>query len=30
MMDWAPFEGESDVIQDNSLLGGETATQHLD
>lgn len=29
MMDWAPFEGESDVIQDNSLLGGETATQHL-
>jgi LacI family transcriptional regulator len=29
MMDWAPFEGESDVIQDNSLLGGEMATQHL-
>ncbi|MGB7799525.1 ribose operon transcriptional repressor RbsR [Buttiauxella sp.] len=29
MMDWAPFEGESDVIQDNSLLGGERATQHL-
>lgn len=29
MMDWSPFDGESDVIQDNSLLGGETATQHL-
>nr|WP_075183374.1 ribose operon transcriptional repressor RbsR [Pantoea sp. 1.19] len=29
MMDWAPFEGNSDVIQDNSLLGGELATQHL-
>lgn len=29
MMDWAPFEGESDVIQDNSLLGGEMATQYL-
>jgi LacI family transcriptional regulator len=29
MMDWAPFEGESDVIQDNSLLGGEMATLHL-
>lgn len=29
MMDWAPFEGESDLIQDNSLLGGEMATQHL-
>lgn len=29
MMDWAPFEGQSDVIQDNSLLGGEMATQHL-
>ncbi|PKH23508.1 transcriptional regulator RbsR [Enterobacterales bacterium CwR94] len=28
MMDWAPFEG-SDVIQDNSLLGGEMATNHL-
>lgn len=29
MMDWAPFEGESDIIQDNSLLGGEMATQYL-
>lgn len=29
MMDWAPFDGKSDVIQDNSLLGGEMATHHL-
>lgn len=29
MMDWAPFEGQSDIIQDNALLGGELATQHL-
>lgn len=29
MMDWAPFEGPNDVIQDNSFLGGETATRHL-
>lgn len=29
MMDWAPFEGGSDLIQDNSLLGGETATRYL-
>ncbi|NBC97746.1 ribose operon transcriptional repressor RbsR [Atlantibacter hermannii] len=29
MMDWAPFDGDSDLIQDNSLLGGEIATQHL-
>lgn len=29
MMDWAPFEGGSDIIQDNSLLGGEMATRHL-
>ncbi len=29
MMDWAPFEGSSDIIQDNSLLGGEMATRHL-
>ncbi|VXC38435.1 ribose operon transcriptional repressor RbsR [Serratia oryzae] len=29
MMDWAPFEGANDVIQDNSLLGGEMATDHL-
>lgn len=30
-MDWSPFDGEgdSDLIQDNSLLGGDTATQHL-
>lgn len=29
MMDWSPFEGDSDVIQDNSLLGGDIATRHL-
>ncbi|RWR03405.1 transcriptional regulator [[Pantoea] beijingensis] len=29
MMDWAPFEGSSDIIQDNSLLGGELATSYL-
>lgn len=29
MMDWAPFEGRSDIIQDNALLGGEMATQYL-
>jgi len=29
MMDWAPFEGSSDIIQDNSLLGGEMATRFL-
>ncbi|WP_370659788.1 ribose operon transcriptional repressor RbsR [Candidatus Pantoea floridensis] len=29
MMDWAPFEGRGDIIQDNALLGGELATQHL-
>ncbi|WP_206541915.1 ribose operon transcriptional repressor RbsR [Winslowiella iniecta] len=29
MMDWAPFEGSSDIIQDNSLLGGEMATDYL-
>lgn len=29
MMDWAPFEGSSDIIQDNSLLGGEQATAWL-
>ncbi|AGQ33483.1 Ribose operon repressor [Serratia liquefaciens] len=29
MMDWAPFEGANDIIQDNSLLGGEMATDHL-
>lgn len=29
MMDWSPFSGQHDVIQDNSLLGGYTACQHL-
>ncbi|QDY43518.1 transcriptional regulator RbsR [Candidatus Pantoea soli] len=29
MMDWAPFEGRGDIIQDNALLGGELATRHL-
>lgn len=29
MMDWAPFDGANDIIQDNSLLGGEMATEHL-
>ncbi|KTS31986.1 MULTISPECIES: ribose operon transcriptional repressor RbsR [Pantoea] len=29
MMDWAPFEGRGDIIQDNALLGGELATQYL-
>lgn len=29
MMDWAPFEGVNDTIQDNSLLGGEMATDFL-
>ncbi|MBL1188650.1 transcriptional repressor PurR, partial [Escherichia coli] len=29
MMDWAPFEGANDIIQDNSLVGGEMATDHL-
>ncbi|ALB64646.1 Ribose operon repressor [Cronobacter condimenti 1330] len=29
MMDWSPFDGDSDVIQDNSLLGGDIATTHL-
>ena len=29
MMDWAPFDGTSDLIQDNSLLGGDMATQYL-
>src|SRR5699024_10125262 len=29
MMDWAPFDGDSDLIQDNSLLGGDLATQHV-
>ncbi|MEC5321507.1 ribose operon transcriptional repressor RbsR [Brenneria populi subsp. brevivirga] len=29
MMDWAPFDGGIDVIKDNSLLGGEIATNYL-
>jgi len=29
MMDWAPFAGVNDIIQDNSLLGGEIATRYL-
>ncbi len=29
MMDWAPFEGRGDIIQDNALLGGELATRYL-
>lgn len=29
VMDWAPFEGVSDIIKDNSLLGGDIATRHL-
>ncbi|MBJ7222302.1 MULTISPECIES: ribose operon transcriptional repressor RbsR [unclassified Brenneria] len=29
MMDWAPFDGHVDVIKDNSLLGGEMATNYL-
>lgn len=29
MMDWAPYAGLSDLIQDNSLLGGELATRYL-
>lgn len=29
IMDWAPFEGCGDIIQDNALFGGELATQYL-
>ena len=29
MMDWSPFDGANDVIQDNALLGGEMATEYL-
>lgn len=29
MMDWSPFEYGGDIIQDNSLLGGEIATTYL-
>nr|WP_272903118.1 ribose operon transcriptional repressor RbsR [Xenorhabdus sp. Sc-CR9] len=28
-MDWSPFDVSSDVIKDNSLLGGELATSYL-
>ncbi|WP_072166459.1 ribose operon transcriptional repressor RbsR [Erwinia sp. Leaf53] len=29
IMDWAPFEQGSDIIQDNALLGGDIATRFL-
>ena len=29
MMDWSPFDGAIDIIQDNALLGGEMATEFL-
>ncbi|WP_230492793.1 ribose operon transcriptional repressor RbsR [Martelella alba] len=29
MMDWTPFEDALDIIQDNSLLGGDLATRYL-
>lgn len=29
MMDWSPFEQRHDVIQDNSLIGGQLACQYL-
>lgn len=29
MMDWVPFGGANDIIQDNSLLDGEMVTDHL-
>lgn len=29
MMDWALFDGQNDIIQDNSFLGGQIATRHL-
>lgn len=29
MMDWSPLDVDCDIIQDNSLYGGELATQHL-
>lgn len=29
MMDWSPYQGPMDVIQNNSLLGGEIAVNHL-
>ncbi|WP_426578288.1 ribose operon transcriptional repressor RbsR [Xenorhabdus stockiae] len=28
-MDWSPFDASSDVIKDNSLIGGELATNYL-
>lgn len=29
MMDWAPFDGANDIIQDNATMGGEMATHYL-
>ncbi|MFZ4832208.1 ribose operon transcriptional repressor RbsR [Rouxiella sp. Mn2063] len=29
MMDWSPFDGANDIIQDNALIGGKMATQYL-
>ncbi|AIJ08184.1 MULTISPECIES: ribose operon transcriptional repressor RbsR [Edwardsiella] len=29
MMDWALFDGQNDIIQDNSFLGGQIATRYL-
>ncbi|WAT08245.1 ribose operon transcriptional repressor RbsR [Rouxiella badensis] len=29
MMDWAPFAGLNDIIQDNAFIGGKMATEHL-
>lgn len=29
MMDWSPYGSEGDIIQDNSLLGGDIATRYL-
>jgi len=29
MMDWSPFDGANDIIQDNALIGGKMATEFL-
>jgi len=29
MMDWSPFDGANDIIQDNALIGGKMATEYL-
>ncbi len=29
MMDWSPYGSDGDIIQDNSLVGGEMATRYL-